>query len=149
MSSALWLLLYLAPLLGLTAALFAWFGWQWRGSDLRKQVKELQDEAEKTRVAHEECSAELEQLQGELSASREKVNWHEEEAAKARESLHALETEARRLLRDLEALRAESDQKSAKLEAAHAELEQLRSQPAPAVTTSEETPAPVPAATPA
>ena len=39
MSSFLWLLFYLAPLLGLTAALFAWFGWQWRGSDMLERLK--------------------------------------------------------------------------------------------------------------
>ena len=51
MSSLLWLLLYLAPLLGLTAALFAWFGWQWRGSDMQKRIDELAAQIETAQAA--------------------------------------------------------------------------------------------------
>lgn len=117
MSSAFWLLLYLAPLLGLTAALFAWFGWRWRGSDLLKQIKELQDEAGNERARH----------LGELKAAHESAGLHEDDAVKARESLQALETETGRLLRDLDVLRAERDQ--------------LRAQPAPVAAVGNEAPA--------
>jgi len=119
MSSAIWLLLYLAPLLGLTAALFAWFGWRWRGSDLLKQIKELQDEAGNERARQFD----------ELKAAHESASLHEDDVVKVRESLQALETENGRLLRDLDVLRAERDQ--------------LRAQPAPAAVAGNEVPAAV------
>ncbi|WP_395753852.1 hypothetical protein [Prosthecobacter sp.] len=57
MSSFLWLLLYLAPLLALTAGVFAWFGWRWRGSDLQQRIEELAlqvDAAQKAAAQQEE-----------------------------------------------------------------------------------------------
>lgn len=135
MSSALWLLLYLAPLLGLTAAVFAWFGWQWRGSDMQKRMGDLQIQIDDTLKALRTAEAEQEaahsqaiianaavntlreQTEGELRALREDLKsaqhatrLREDEAAKAREASQALEAEVARLLRDLELLRTERDQ---------------------------------------
>ena len=145
MSSALWLLLYLAPLLGLTAAVFAWFGWQWRGSDLKKQIAELQaqmDDALKAlRIAqaesesaqhqaiavpantlNEQTENELCTLRKDLNSAQNAVRLREDEAVKAREASQALETEVARLLRDLELLRKERDQAIAALTVAQTEL---------------------------
>lgn len=144
MSSAFWLLLYLAPLLGLTAALFAWFGWQWRGSDLLKRVKELQNEVEKEHGTREEAENARTRLLGELNAAHETVSRHADDAAKTRESLQALETESGRLLRDLETLRAERDQNAAALQRTRAELEQLRAQPVSGAVVTTEAPAVAP-----
>ena len=58
MSSFLWLLLYLAPLLGLTAALFAWFGWHWRGSDLQQRIDELTGQIDTAQTALRQAEAE-------------------------------------------------------------------------------------------
>ena len=124
MSSFLWLLLYLAPLLGLTAALFAWFGWHWRGSDLRQRICELtaqldaaqaalrQAEAEHAAVTkppapHDPAAAaELQALRDDLKAAQGEARLRQEEAAKAHEATLALETELARLLADLEQLRS-------------------------------------------
>jgi hypothetical protein len=57
MSSFLWLLLYLAPLLGLTAAVFGWFGWQWRGRDMQQRIKELEARLNEARPQEEELPA--------------------------------------------------------------------------------------------
>jgi hypothetical protein len=90
MSSAFWLLLYLAPLLGLTAALFAWFGWHWRGSDLLKRIHELEAEDGKERESREKAEHERDSLKSELQAAIDAARRHEDDAAKARESLQAL-----------------------------------------------------------
>lgn len=150
MSSAFWLLLYLAPLLGLTAAVFAWFGWQWRGSDLQKRIAELQGQIDDSRKAlrtaeagsetahsqvitataaanslHEQTEDELRTLREDLKSAQHETRRYEDEAAKAREASNALETEVARLLRDLERLRTERDQAVA----AQAELANRQVQP--------------------
>ena len=159
MSSFLWLLLYLAPLLGLTAALFAWFGWQWRGSDMQKRIEELTaqiDRAQNTlhqaAIEHEAAlgqdtrssappaqpdtnADEILALRNELKSAQAEARLRQDEATKAHEAALALETETARLLADLEHLHAE-------LAAAQAELATLRSVPPAA---DETTPAPAPA----
>lgn len=151
MSSAFWLLLYLAPLLGLTAAVFAWFGWRWRGTDLMKKIQEIEAQAEEARkqqhsaevesdTAHsqiittaaeanvrcEKAEEEIRGLRDDLEAARNDIRLREDEIAKAHENVHAREVEISRLLRDLDALRAERDHASIALNAARAELEALR-----------------------
>ncbi len=158
MSSLLWLLLYLAPLLGVTAALFAWFGWQWRGSDMQKRIDELdvQIEAAQTALRQAEAqhaaalgnagglseapaphdlaaAAELQALRDDLKSARSEARLRQDEAAKAREAALALETETARLLTDLEQLRAAHT-------TAQAELDSLRSTP-PAAEESAAAPA--------
>ncbi|MFN0075948.1 MAG: hypothetical protein ACKVY0_05690 [Prosthecobacter sp.] len=150
MSSALWLLLYLAPLLGLTAAVFAWFGWQWRGSDMQKRMADLQTQIADTQQAlhtaeteretahsqiitttaaantlREQTEDELRTLREDLQSAQHETHLREGEAAKAREGSQALETEVARLLRDLELLRHERDQAAA----AQAELSSRQVQP--------------------
>ncbi len=134
MSSFLWLLFYLAPLLGLTAALFAWFGWQWRGSDMLERLKAraTQDEtapaslpqAEATPSAPAEAApapltsatpalpdpaaaAELQALRDELKSAQAETRLRQDEAAKAHEAAQALEAEVARLIADNEGLRDE------------------------------------------
>lgn len=158
MSSLIWLLLYLAPLLGLTAALFAWLGWQWRGSDMKKRSDELTAqlntanealrEAETARAAALEKAAtttaapavqetaaadKLKALQEELKSAHSESRLRQEEAAKAQETAQALKTEMARLLAELDHLRAAHS-------SAQAEIESLRSAP-PAVEASEPSPA--------
>lgn len=160
MSSFLWLLLYLAPLLGLTAALFAWFGWQWRGSDMQKRIDELaaQIDAAQTALSQSETehaaaiakasitaseapapqpaeAQELQALRDDLKSAHVEAQLRREEAAKASEAALALETEMARLVADLEHLRV-----------AHAstleELKNLRNAaPAPAPVETAEAPA--------
>ena len=65
MSSLIWLLLYLAPLLGLTAALFAWFGWQWRGSDMQRRIDALNGGSDMQRRI-DALNAQLEKAQAAL-----------------------------------------------------------------------------------
>ena len=60
MSSFLWLLFYLAPLLGLTAALFAWFGWQWRRSDMQQRIDALAAQIETAQAALRQAAAKAE-----------------------------------------------------------------------------------------
>ena len=123
MSSFLWLLLYLAPLLGLTAALFAWFGWQWRGSDLQKRIEDLTVQIDDAQKALREAEAgqaaaspaepqpqepnpaEVQALRDELAAAQREIRLQQDAAAKAREAGSALETESARLLSELEHLR--------------------------------------------
>lgn len=158
MSSALWLLLYLAPLLGLTAAVFAWFGWQWRGSDLKKQIAELQAQMDDTlkalRIAqaesesaqhqaiavpantlNEQTENELCTLRKDLNSAQHTARLREDEAVKAREASQALETEVARLLRDLELLRKERDQAIAALTVAQTQLTRPMSPETAAVST--------------
>ena len=157
MSSLFWLLLYLAPLLGITAALFAWFGWQWRGSDMQKRMDELTAQidlaqaalrqAETDRATAQAASAapapqdpavaaELQTLRGDLKSAQNEARLHQDQAAKANEAAQALKTEMARLLADLEHLRAAHT-------SAQTELENLR-RPAPAAV--EAAPAPAEAA---
>ena len=156
MSSLLWLLLYLAPLLGLTAAVFAWFGWQWRGSDMQKRIDELAAQIETAQQALRQAEtdratalatsavpapqdpgieAELQALRGDLKSAQSEARLRQDQAAKANEAAQALETEMARLLADLEHLRAAHT-------SAQAELESLR-RPAPVTVEASETPAPV------
>ncbi|MCX6853151.1 MAG: hypothetical protein NTY98_30030 [Verrucomicrobia bacterium] len=159
MSSFLWLLLYLAPLLGLTAALFAWFGWQWRGSDMQKRVDELAAQIDRAQAALRQAEtdratafatstvssapapqdpavvAELQSLRGDLKSAQSEARLRQDQAAKANEAALALETEMARLLADLEHLRAAHTY-------AQVELENLRSA-APVAVETAETPAPV------
>ena len=124
MSSFLWLLLYLAPLLGLTAALFAWFGWQWRGFDMQKRIDELAAEIARAETALREAEAargaalalphlsqslisdEFQSLRAPLNSAQAEAHLREDEAAKAHETSQALETKVALLLDDLEQLRA-------------------------------------------
>lgn len=154
MSSLFWLLLYLAPLLGITAALFAWFGWQWRGSDMQKRLDELTAQidlaqaalrqAETDRATAQAASAapapqdpavaaELQTLRGDLKSAQSEARLHQDQAAKANEAAQALETEMARLLADLEHLRAEHT-------SAQTELENLR-RPAPVAVEAAPAPA--------
>lgn len=158
MSSLLWLLLYLAPLLGITAALFAWLGWQWRGSDMQKRIDELAAQIDTAQAALRQAetdratalaasappapqdpaiAAELQTLRGELKSAQNEARLRQDQASKANEAAQALETEMARLLADLEHLRAAHT-------AAQAELENLRS-PAPVAMETAEAPAPAPA----
>jgi len=131
MSSLLWLLFYLAPLLGLTAALFAWFGYQWRGNDMLEHVKALaaQDETAPTALPQAEAApaetapaplaavapalpdpaaaAELQALRDELKSAQAETRLRQDEAAKAHEAAQALEAEVARLISDMEGLRDE------------------------------------------
>ncbi len=149
MSSLLWLLLYLTPLLGLTAVLFAWFGWQWRGSDLQKRIDELSAqlntaseamrEAESAHAAVLEkaaavqpppaqdgkAAAELQALLADLKSARDEAHLRQQEASKAHEATQAMEKEMNRLLADLEQLRAAHA-------SVQAELPLLQSSPAAA-----------------
>lgn len=137
MSSFLWLLLYLAPLLGLTAAVFGWFGWQWRGRDMRQQIKDLEARANPNAIPTEASptqDTELSALREELKSARTELHRRDDDTAKAREAAQALETETARLLRDLDLLRAERDQANSALAAVQAELTELRNAPAPAAT---------------
>lgn len=154
MTSFLWLLLYLAPLLGLTAALFGWFGWQWRGSDLQKRIQDLNvqlDDAQKARhkaetehaaalgratstpaaeppQQQEQNTAELQSLRDDLKAAQNEIRVQQDAAAKAREAAMALETENARLLSDLEHLRAAQTGNQQELAAAKAELTAARAE---------------------
>lgn len=157
MSSALWLLLYLAPLLGLTAVVFAWFGWHWRGSSLPQSVRtpESQPEAETTVSAEkvaEQAAAEVSTLRADLQAAQAAAQQSQDAARKAHEHAQALEAEAAKTLRDLDHLRHERDQAAAALQTAQSELAQLRAQPAvatsPPALTPDETAAPPVAPTP-
>lgn len=132
MSSFLWLLLYLAPLLGLTAVIFAWLGWRWSGSDLKKRIAELEEgllsltEAEQLAgqerdaaqaevlSANKEAASllkkrndELARVQGELKAARADAQRRQDETAKVQESLRSQEAEINRLLAELDAAREE------------------------------------------
>jgi predicted flap endonuclease-1-like 5' DNA nuclease len=126
MSSFLWLLLYLAPLLGLTAALFAWLGWQWRGSDLQQRIKELQAQIDDAQAAlrhaeydapsitsaaavapHDQTSDEIHALREDLKAAQAETRHRQDEAAKAHEAAQALEAEMAGLRRSLKELREE------------------------------------------
>ena len=159
MSSLLWLLLYLAPLLGLTAALFAWFGWKWRGSDMQKRLDEQAAQIETAQAALRQAetdratalatsaapapqdpavAAELQALRGDLKSAQSEARLHQDQAAKANEAAQALETEMARLLADNEHLRAAHT-------SAQAELENLRSA-APVAVETAEAPAPAPVA---
>jgi predicted flap endonuclease-1-like 5' DNA nuclease len=134
MSSAFWLLLYLAPLLALTAAVFAWLGWQWRGSAMQQPVAELETHppaqpAADYEVHSHQIESELHTLRDDLKSAQAKILQSEDEAAKAHETARALETETHRLRGDLETLRADRDKATVALIATRAELEQLRAQP--------------------
>lgn len=137
MSSFLWLLLYLAPLLGLTAALFAWFGWKWRGSDMQQRIEELttqidtaqtalrQAEAERTTASPPPAPAaaeELVALRDNLKSAQNEALLRQDEAAKAKDAAQAHEAKISLLLADLEQLRAE-------LASSQTELDSLRSAP--------------------
>lgn len=140
MSSAVWLLLYLAPLLALTAAVFAWLGWQWRSSDMQKPAAELETAGavvqetppitlSESSVPHEQAENELRALRDDLKSAQAKIRLSEDDAAKAHEAAKALETETNRLLHDVETIRAERDKVVTELTAARAELELFRAQP--------------------
>jgi predicted flap endonuclease-1-like 5' DNA nuclease len=133
MSSFLWLLFYLAPLLGLTAALFAWFGWQWRGSDMQQRSDALTAQIETAQAALRKAAvdaeaaaavelrhaaaapalpdpaaaAELQALREELKTAQVETRLRQDEAAKANEAAQALEAEVARLIADNEGLRDE------------------------------------------
>jgi predicted flap endonuclease-1-like 5' DNA nuclease len=132
MSSFFWLLLYLAPLLGLTAVIFGWLGWRWSGSDLKKRIAELEKgllslsaaeqlaEQERDAAQAEVLSAsqeaanllrkrneELARVQGELESAHSEARRRRDETAKTQESLRTQEAEINRLLADLDAAREE------------------------------------------
>ncbi|MCB1277198.1 hypothetical protein [Prosthecobacter sp.] len=149
MSSTLWLLLYLAPLLGLTAAVFGWFGWQWRGRELRQEIKEVEprvDEALTNQPSPETESpppqdTELTALREELKSAQSEIRRRDYDTAKAHEAARALEEEAARLLRDMDLLRAERDQAKEALAAVQSELTELRSAPPSSTPVVPEAPA--------
>lgn len=159
MSSFLWLLLYLAPLLGITAVTFAWLGWKWRRTDLQKHLRELQariDEMHAARsageVAHDTlrekaaaAEVQMSALHDELKKAHTETLHHQNDSVRAQEFSHSLKSELARTIHELDAARAERDQNAAALAAAHAEIERLRSLPPPV---PEETP-PAAAALPA
>lgn len=150
MSSFLWLLLYLAPLLGLTAAAFGWLGWRWRSTDLREEVQalkarmeEMQNARSAGEVEHDHlrdkaraAEAELRSLRNELQNTQEQMHEHQDDIAKAQEFSHSLKSELARTIHDLEAARSERDQNAAALAGAHTEIERLRSIPLPALVES-------------
>lgn len=132
MSSFFWLLLYLAPLLGLTAVIFGWLGWRWSGSDLKKRIAELEKgllslsaaeqlaEQERDAAQAEVLSAskeaasllrkrsdELARVQRELESARSDARSRRDETTKAQEALRAQEAEIHRLLAELDAAREE------------------------------------------
>ncbi|MGC3997178.1 MAG: hypothetical protein QM767_06515 [Anaeromyxobacter sp.] len=132
MSSFLWLLLYLAPLLGLTAAVFGWLGWHWHSSDLQKRVQELEAQIGETQTRLREAEArhaaaqneddalaatataereqakqELQGLRGELQAAKAAALQQQDEAGKARATAQTLEAESTRLTAELATMRAE------------------------------------------
>lgn len=153
MSSFLWLLLYLAPLLGLTAALFGWFGWQWRGSDLLKRIQDLNAQIDDAQKALRESetehaaalnravateppqppepiinTAELQSLRAELQAAQNELRLQQDASAKAREAAQALETESARLLSEMEQLRSARISAQAEAETAKTELAAARAE---------------------
>jgi predicted flap endonuclease-1-like 5' DNA nuclease len=162
MSSFLWLLLYLAPLLGLTAVIFAWFGWQWRGADLRKIIQELQTRIDDTQAArsageveHDTLRSQLDATKNELGSLRDalesaraETTLSQDDATKTREAHQSLQAEHTQTLRDLDLLRTERDHVSAALAAAHAEIEHLRTRPEPAAPLAVPETAPVSAEKP-
>jgi predicted flap endonuclease-1-like 5' DNA nuclease len=135
MSSFFWLLLYLAPLLGLTAVIFAWLGWKWRGTDLSKIIQELQtrlDDIKAARSAGEVAHATLRSQilaaedglrtsRDELQAAQEANRLSQHEFIQVQESSRALQTEHAKTLQELETLRTERDHVSAALAAAQTE----------------------------
>jgi ABC-type phosphate transport system auxiliary subunit len=135
MSSFFWLLLYLAPLLGLTAVIFAWLGWKWRGTDLSKIIQELQtrlDDINAARSAGEVAHATLRSQilaaedglrtsRDELQAAQEANRLSQHEFIQVQESSRALQTEHAKTLQELETLRTERDHVSAALAAAQTE----------------------------
>ena len=145
MSSFFWLLLYLAPLLGLTAVIFAWLGWKWRGTDLSKIIQELQTRLNDINaarnageVAHDTLRSQilaaedgLRTSRAELQAAQEANRLSQHEIAKVQESSRALQTEHAKTLQELDTLRTERDHASAALAAADAEIEHLRTRPEP------------------
>lgn len=166
MSSFLWLLLYLAPLLGVTAAAFGWLGWKWRSTDLRKELLDLHARIEEMRnarsageVEHDSlrdkmraAEAELRGLRDDLNNSQEHMRLHQDDTAKAQEFSHSLKSELARTIHELETARGERDQTAAALADAHAEIERLHSLASPAQPQPSPSAAPVsdaPAAPPA
>jgi predicted flap endonuclease-1-like 5' DNA nuclease len=159
MSSFFWLLLYLAPLLGLTAVIFAWLGWKWRGTDLSKIIQELQTRINDINaarsageVAHDTLRSQilaaedgLRTSRDELQAAQEANRLSQHEFIQVQESSRALQSEHAQTLQELETLRTERDHVSAALAAAHAEIEHLRTRPEPelpsAVAKTESAPA--------
>lgn len=139
MSSAFWLLLYLAPLLALTAAVFGWLGWHWRGNDLRQPAAEPGAPAATTSetppVVINDASAELEQshrdragLQEALKAAQADAAHRSQEAAKSLEASRALEAETRRLTQDLDLLCGERDRAGTEAASLRQERDSLATQ---------------------
>lgn len=138
MSSAFWLLLYLAPLLALTAAVFGWLGWHWRGSDLRKPAAapEAALTASQTPpvIIHDtsaelgQANRELETLREALASAQAAVLRSEQDAAKAREASVALEAESQKLIQAQDLLRTERDRARSDLAQAESERERVSSE---------------------
>lgn len=143
MSSFLWLLLYLAPLLGLTAATFGWLGWRWHRTDLRRQLHDLQarmDEMHAARSAGEvehdalrdqvrAAAAETTQLRDDLQTARTAIDQGRGESARSQELNQSLKSELARALQERDILRTEREQGVAALAAAQGEIERLRAAP--------------------
>lgn len=154
MSSTLWLLLYLAPLLALTAAVFTSFGWIWRGSDLNRRIQDLKIQIEDTKktlreaekeiadakskivdtqpdvtASYEHIENELHSLRNNLQATHRQAQMRAEEAAKAHEAQQALEVEYAGLLRDLDKVAKERDQANIALTQMQAELTHFQALP--------------------
>jgi predicted flap endonuclease-1-like 5' DNA nuclease len=135
MSSFFWLLLYLAPLLGLTAVIFAWLGWKWRGTDLSKIIQELQtrlDDINAARnageVAHDTLRSQilaaedgLRTSRDELQAAQKANRLSQHEFIQVQEASRSLQSEHAKTLQELDTLRTERDHASAALAAAQTE----------------------------
>jgi len=135
MSSLLWLALYLLPLFGLTAVVFAWLGWRWGGTPVPAPAQEEdQAAASSSEVAVEkQDTGEIEAQQAALRESLEKAQtelrtWRDE-ATTAREYRQVLEDGERRLRSEMETLRGHYQQAQAALQSANAEITSLRAQP--------------------
>lgn len=135
MSSFFWLLLYLAPLLGLTAVIFAWLGWKWCGTDLSKIIQELQtrlDDINAARnageVAHDTLRSQilaaedgLRTSRDELQAAQKANRLSQHEFIQVQEASRSLQSEHAKTLQELDTLRTERDHASAALAAAQTE----------------------------
>ncbi len=142
MSSLLWLALYLLPLLGLTAVVFAWLGWRWGATPVPAPTQEGEQAAASASevVVEKQDTDEVEAQQAALRESLEKAQtelrtWRDE-ATTAREYRQVLEDGERRLRSEMETLRGELttlrndyQQTQAALQSANAEITSLRAQP--------------------
>lgn len=143
MSSFLWLALYLLPLLGLTAVVFAWLGWRW-GAQTPEQTHEEDHAAVSSEVAVEPPEAvskdeqavalreSLEQAQTELKILRDETTTLRESRQALEEGERHLRSEMTTLRDELTVLRGDYEKTHAALQTANAEMATLRARPAAA-----------------